>query len=406
MGPWMDIATYIPKSLPGNSQMVVFVDVFSGYIMVKATTDRQSQTITAAFEEAVFRRFGACRELRHDREPSFMSDVFKHFCAMLGQRQMPIFAYRPQANGTAERAIQMMVRAVRHYVQDPKQRDWDKWAERLVFAMNTSISATRRETPFFLMHGWDPHTTITAGLPTVNTEVEQEAYRWRLQVHQQQVYCNAMVRDLVATTIAERARRHNDKLRAGVDGRIQVGDAVWLYIDQVKPGVKVKLAHRWHGTFRVLSRPNGYSSELERKAQHTGRNYRFHAVVHDSRLKLRREFLQRPVEMLENVSPVDLDAELTLPDDSFIGGRPDRDEVLRGRPGIIAVRNVRHRNGVKEYEAQFKIGGPWVWEALINIPPTELIYDFERVRLAFDRLAMMVQDELHAQEEETKTEGT
>ncbi|KAH9150176.1 hypothetical protein AeRB84_006945 [Aphanomyces euteiches] len=103
---------------------------------------------------------------------------------MLGQRQMPTFAYHPQANGLAERSIQVMVRAVKHYVQDPKQRDWDDWAERLVFAMNTSVSVVRKETPFFLMHGWDPHTTITASLPTTRGDAEPEAYRWRLQVHQ------------------------------------------------------------------------------------------------------------------------------------------------------------------------------------------------------------------------------
>ncbi|KAH9078208.1 hypothetical protein Ae201684P_019300 [Aphanomyces euteiches] len=43
---------------------------------------------------------------------------------------------------------------------------------------------------------------------------------------------------------------------------------------------------------------------------------------------------------------------------------------------------------------------------LVNIPPTELIYEFERVRLGFDRLAMMVQEELHPiEEEEVKDDG-
>ncbi|KAH9089691.1 hypothetical protein Ae201684P_007858 [Aphanomyces euteiches] len=179
----MDAATDMPFSFRGNTQLIVFADVFTGFIMTKATPNRTAHTVALAFEEVVFRRFGACRELRHDRDPSFMSNVFKYFCEMLGQRQMPTFAYRPQANGLAERSIQVMVRAVKHYVQDPKQRDWDDWAERLVFAMNTSVSVVRKETPFFLMHGWDPHTTITASLPTIRGDAEPEAYRWRLQVH-------------------------------------------------------------------------------------------------------------------------------------------------------------------------------------------------------------------------------
>ncbi|KAH9089079.1 hypothetical protein LEN26_019306 [Aphanomyces euteiches] len=244
----------MPSSFRGNTQLIVFADVFTGFIMTKATPNRTAHTVALAFEEVVFRRFGACRELRHDRDPSFMSNIFKYFCEMLGQRQMPTFAYRPQANGLAERSIQVMVRAVKHYVQDPKQRDWDDWAERLVF---THL---------------DPHTTITTSLPTIRGDAEPEAYRWRLQVHQQQVYCHALNRDLVAAAIANRARRHNTQLPEDVDERIEVGDAVWLYIDQVKPGVKVKLAHRWHGPFRVLSRPNDYSSELESRVRHTGKS--------------------------------------------------------------------------------------------------------------------------------------
>ncbi|KAH9147524.1 hypothetical protein LEN26_004705, partial [Aphanomyces euteiches] len=200
--------------------------------------------------------------------------------------------------------------------------------------------------------------------------------------------------------IANRARRHNAQLPEDVDERIKVDDAVWLYIDQVKPGVKVKLAHRWHGPFRVLSRPNDYSSELESRVRHTGKVYRFHAIVHDSRLKPRRIYLERPVEVLLNVPEIDFDEELALPDDSFLGGRPDRDDLLGSRPQVVAARNVRYTEGTKEYEVQFHQGGPWIWEALVNIPPTELIYEFERVRLGFDRLAMMVQEELHPIEEE------
>ncbi|KAH9078421.1 hypothetical protein Ae201684P_019508 [Aphanomyces euteiches] len=311
----MDAATDMPSSFRGNTQLIVFVDVFTGFIMTKATPNRTAHTVALAFEEVVFRRFEACRELRHDRDPSFMSNVFKYFCDMLGQRQMPTFACRPQANGLAERSIQVMVRAVKHYVQDPKQRDW---AERLVFAMNMSVSVVRKETMFFLMHGWDPHTTITASVPTIRGDAEPEAYRWRLQLHQQQVYCHALNRDLVAAAIANRARRHNDQLPEDVDKRIKVGDAVWLYIDQAKPGVKVKLAHRWHGPFRVLSRQNDYSSELESRVRHTGKVYCFHAIVHDSRLKPRRIYLERPVELLRDVPEIDFD-EATTP---FLVGGP------------------------------------------------------------------------------------
>ncbi|KAH9095706.1 hypothetical protein Ae201684P_015503 [Aphanomyces euteiches] len=127
----IDIATDLPRSFEGNTQLVVFVDNFTGYVMCKPTPDRAAHTLAKAFGETVFIRFGACKEVRHDREPSFMSEVFTHFMKMIGQGSMPTFAYRPQANGTAERAIQTLVRSVKLYVADPQQRDWDEYAVRL-----------------------------------------------------------------------------------------------------------------------------------------------------------------------------------------------------------------------------------------------------------------------------------
>ncbi|KAH9110418.1 hypothetical protein LEN26_013756 [Aphanomyces euteiches] len=69
-----DIATDLPRSFGGNTQLVVFVDNFTGYVMCKPTPDRSAHTLAKAFEETVFVRFGACKEVRHDREPSLIHE--------------------------------------------------------------------------------------------------------------------------------------------------------------------------------------------------------------------------------------------------------------------------------------------------------------------------------------------
>ncbi|OWY92092.1 reverse transcriptase [Phytophthora megakarya] len=111
-----------------------------------------------------------------------MSDFFRAFFKILDQRQRATMAYRPQANGSAERMVQTTTRALKMYVQDLDQRDWD--------------------------------------------EHYQQA---REQVNQR-----------LREAISDRADQHNDIVRPH---QVEVGSRVWLYLDRVREGYAKKLAH-------------------------------------------------------------------------------------------------------------------------------------------------------------------
>ncbi|POM75699.1 Reverse transcriptase [Phytophthora palmivora] len=111
-----------------------------------------AQTVVDNYEERVFRRFGASEAIRHDREPGFLSDFFRSFNKIVGQRQRATMTYRPQANGTTERMVGTLTRAVKMYVEDVDQRDWDEYAERLSSALNTAQDRVRGDTPIYLLH--------------------------------------------------------------------------------------------------------------------------------------------------------------------------------------------------------------------------------------------------------------
>ena len=78
-------------------------------------------------------------------------------------------AYRPQAQGTAEWMVQTLTRTLKMYVADVHQQDWDEYAERLTFAINTAHDRVRDDTPCYLIHGWDPRSTLEATLPLCST---------------------------------------------------------------------------------------------------------------------------------------------------------------------------------------------------------------------------------------------
>ncbi|GMF28590.1 unnamed protein product [Phytophthora fragariaefolia] len=164
----MDHIPSLPTSFKGNTELLIWVDLFTGYVIAKASASRTAQAIAENYEECVFRRFGASEAIRHDREPGFMADFFLAFNRIVGQSQRGTMAYRPQANGTAEQMLQTLTRSVNMYVADTNQRDWGEYAERLTFALNTAQDRVRGDTPFYLAHGWDPRTT-----PTTNGRVSR-----------------------------------------------------------------------------------------------------------------------------------------------------------------------------------------------------------------------------------------
>ena len=114
--------------------------------------------------------YGASEAIRHDKRSGFMSDFFRAFNQIAGQKQRATMAYRPQSNGTAERMVQTLTRALEMYVTDVNQKDWDEYAERLTYAINTAQYRIRGDTPFYLIHGWDPRSTLKATLPLGSTK--------------------------------------------------------------------------------------------------------------------------------------------------------------------------------------------------------------------------------------------
>ena len=57
-------------------------------------------------------------------------------------------AYMIQAIGTVERMVQTLTMALKMYVTDVDQRDWDEYVKRLTLAINTAQDRVRGNTPF------------------------------------------------------------------------------------------------------------------------------------------------------------------------------------------------------------------------------------------------------------------
>ncbi|OWY96986.1 reverse transcriptase [Phytophthora megakarya] len=115
-----------------------------------------------------------------------MSDFFRAFNRIVKMRQSATMAYRPQGNGKAERTVQTLTRALKMYVADVNQQDWDDHAEWLTFALKTVHDRVRGETSFFFVHGWDPRSTLEAVVSVGSTRRRDcDTRRWRYHIQGQ-----------------------------------------------------------------------------------------------------------------------------------------------------------------------------------------------------------------------------
>ena len=72
------------------------------------------------------------------------------------------------------------------YIADIDQNGWDKYAERLTFAINTAQERVRGDTPSYLIHDRILRSTLKATLPLGSTKTrDPDPRRWRYNIQRQ-----------------------------------------------------------------------------------------------------------------------------------------------------------------------------------------------------------------------------
>ena len=209
----MDYAVALPTTLNGNKNILVFVDNFTGFIILVPMRETTAEDTAEAYLEQVYRRFGGSEVLRHDRGTQFMSKMFKSFNRLLRQKQRATLAYRPQANGLAERTVQITMAITKMYINDELQRDWDQYLYRFELALNNAYHADYKNTSFYLVHGWDPRTTMDSMIPPMNkSKDEVYGWKWRKKIKRKHEMCIKAAEEVHKVVKKSRADKHNDAL--------------------------------------------------------------------------------------------------------------------------------------------------------------------------------------------------
>ncbi|ETM30748.1 hypothetical protein L914_21576 [Phytophthora nicotianae] len=185
--------------------------------------------------------------------------------------------------------------------------------------------------------------------------------------------------------IEGRADQHNEDVSSH---DIKAGDQVWLYLDRVKEGYACKLAHMWHGPFRVAETVNRHAVRLET----AGTEYRLFPIVHVSKLKLVNCYPERPTSTLTNreADRVDFDEGL-LPEDSW--ERELEEDEVEWIADVRSSKKIRYGRTRCEYLIFWKSYAEPSWVDETDLNCGALLRDFDRGRTDRNRFEAVPSNE-------------
>lgn len=144
MGPFV-------RSKSGSEYLLVIVDVFSKYCILKPMRRAESRSLVKFIEEDVFLVYGVPNVVITDNGPQFISSHFKELLKEYQVYHSLNAAYHPQVN-PAERLNRSILSSVRSYIKND-HRDWDIEIPKIACAFRTATHASTKFTPYFINFG-------------------------------------------------------------------------------------------------------------------------------------------------------------------------------------------------------------------------------------------------------------
>jgi transposase InsO family protein len=286
MEPWEVVSLDYIGPLPedqGFNYVLVVVDHFSQYLVTVPTRELSAGTTARALYDEVICRFGMPRRILTDRGTPFHNRLFDDLGELLNIKKHLTSAHHPQANGKAERFVGTLKNTLTSHLASYKQ-GWLMALQASTFAINAAPSATHAHTPFFLVHGREPHFPAEDLIPLTfgrGSESEpREAYARQLASQLHDAY--AYVRNLNQ----EKARQY-EQANAALTSTptYKEGDLVWLRDHRADSGLGLPaFARPFYGPFVVQRRIHGGSTYIIRGLK-DGKATGVQMTMHASRLR-------------------------------------------------------------------------------------------------------------------------
>ena len=276
--PWLqwtvDFITKLPRTTTGYDTILVVVDKLTKMVvyipMVEAST---SSEVAHLLVHNVVRHHGLPESIVSDRDVRFTSKLWKSMWRQLGTTLQMGTAYHPQSDGQTERANRTLEEALRAFVNS-NQTNWDTLLVGIEIAVNTTVNASSKFTPFMLNHGREMRLPVDHALPKLKDSHpggEEAAALIKTNL--------LAARGLLLEAQARQTKAASENKR---EASFKVGDRVWLsmeHLSVIGSNTTPKLTSKFIGPYSITAiKGNAAALQLPKA-------FRIHNVINFDRLK-------------------------------------------------------------------------------------------------------------------------
>jgi len=148
-----------PLKTSGNNKKYILcmTDAFTKYVELVPLPDKEAVTVAAAIFSRWVCRFGSPLQITTDGGKEFTANLTNELFSQMQINHLTTSPYHPQCNSQAEVVNKTIAKYLASFV-DTTTLDWELYLAPMMFAYNTSIHKSIRNSPYFLTFGLEPRT--------------------------------------------------------------------------------------------------------------------------------------------------------------------------------------------------------------------------------------------------------
>ncbi|KAK2372840.1 hypothetical protein QL285_073931 [Trifolium repens] len=180
MSPWsfyiwgVDILGPFPASQGQVKFLLVAVDYFTKWIEAESVATISAEKVKHFYWKKIICRFGLPKFIVSDNGTQFTSEKVIQFCEGYGIRNTFISVEHPQANGQAESANKVILKAIKRKLER-RDKNWAEPLAAILWSYHTTVQSSTGETPFKMVYGTDAMISVEIDTPSWRRETTTTA---------------------------------------------------------------------------------------------------------------------------------------------------------------------------------------------------------------------------------------